>query len=165
VSERSRHDIVWSRAVRIDVSMVGRLTSESPTAHSHFHGSHWQRSGHDQLCGRHRARRGRWSWCPTPRRDTFTRRWCRFLRRPQVGFSVEAVAVASVDPKNTVYSASASSACPSFREVQRALLRLPYGLKEGNNEQAVSSDRIAPTPFLKSLACCWAICASAPRCF
>ena len=69
-------------------------------------------------------------------------------------FSVEAVARRILDPKNTVYSAKRLIGLP-FRsdEVQRALLRLPYGLKEGNNEQAVfiGPDRTYTIPEVSGL--------------
>ena len=53
-------------------------------------------------------------------------------------FSREGVARRIVDPKNTVYSAKRLIGL-SFRspEVQKAIARLPYELREGNNEQAV----------------------------
>jgi molecular chaperone DnaK len=69
-------------------------------------------------------------------------------------FSVEAVARRILDPKNTVYSAKRLIGLP-FRspEVQRALVRLPYELREGNNEQAVfdGPDRTYTMPEVSGL--------------
>ncbi len=69
-------------------------------------------------------------------------------------FSVEAVARRIVDPKNTVYSAKRLIGLP-FRseEVQKALMRLPYELSEGNNEQAVfiGPDRTYTIPEVSGL--------------
>jgi len=69
-------------------------------------------------------------------------------------FSVDAVARRISDPKNTVYSAKRLIGLP-FRspEVQRALIRLPYELREGNNEQAVfvGPDRTYTMPEVSGL--------------
>ncbi|HJX54722.1 MAG TPA: Hsp70 family protein [Polyangia bacterium] len=69
-------------------------------------------------------------------------------------FSVDAVARRILDPKNTVYSAKRLIGLP-FRsdEVQRALARLPYELREGNNEQAVfiGPDRTYTIPEVSGL--------------
>ena len=69
-------------------------------------------------------------------------------------FSVDAVARRILDPKNTVYSAKRLIGLP-FRsdEVQKALVRLPYELREGNNEQAVfiGPDRTYTIPEVSGL--------------
>jgi len=69
-------------------------------------------------------------------------------------FSLEAVARRIVDPKNTVYSAKRLIGLPFHsEEVQKALMRLPYGLSEGNNEQAVfiGPDRTYTIPEVSGL--------------
>ena len=54
-------------------------------------------------------------------------------------FSREGVARRIIDPKNTVFSAKRLIGLPFHsKEVQKAIGRLPYELREGNNEQAVS---------------------------
>jgi molecular chaperone DnaK len=69
-------------------------------------------------------------------------------------FSVDAVARRILDPRNTVYSAKRLIGLP-FRsdEVQKALFRLPYELREGNNEQAVfiGPDRTYTIPEVSGL--------------
>jgi molecular chaperone DnaK len=69
-------------------------------------------------------------------------------------FSREGVARRIVDPKNTVYSAKRLIGL-SFRspEVQKAIARLPYELREGNNEQAVfvGPDRTYTIPEVSGL--------------
>ena len=69
-------------------------------------------------------------------------------------FSREAVARRIMDPLNTVYSAKRLIGLP-FRseDVQRAISRLPYKLREGNNEQAVfiAPDRTYTIPEVSGL--------------
>ena len=69
-------------------------------------------------------------------------------------FSREAVARRIVDPKNTVFSGKRLIGL-SFRskEVQKAMARLPYELREGNNEQAVfvGPDRTYTIPEVSGL--------------
>ena len=69
-------------------------------------------------------------------------------------FSTDAVARRILDPKNTVYSAKRLIGL-RFRsdEVQKALVRLPYELNEGNNEQAVfiGPDRTYTIPEISGL--------------
>ena len=69
-------------------------------------------------------------------------------------FSREAVARRIIDPRNTVYSAKRLMGLP-FRsdEVQKAITRLPYQLREGNNEQAVfvGPDRTYTIPEVSGL--------------
>ncbi len=69
-------------------------------------------------------------------------------------FSREGVARRIIDPKNTVYSGKRLIGL-SFRskEVQRAVARLPYELREGNNEQAVfvGPDRTYTIPEVSGL--------------
>ncbi|MGD0835718.1 MAG: Hsp70 family protein [Polyangia bacterium] len=53
-------------------------------------------------------------------------------------FSHEAALRRITDPKNTVYSAKRLIGLPfRSKEVQRAIARLPYEVREGNNEQAI----------------------------
>ena len=69
-------------------------------------------------------------------------------------FSVDAVARRILDPRNTVYSAKRLIGL-SFQsdEVQRALQRLPYELRAGNNDQAVfvGPDRTYTIPEVSGL--------------
>jgi molecular chaperone DnaK len=69
-------------------------------------------------------------------------------------FSREAVARRIVDPRFTIYSAKRLIGLP-FRSdaVQRAIARLPYELREGNNEQAVfvGPDRTYTIPEISGL--------------
>src|ERR1019366_9184707 len=69
-------------------------------------------------------------------------------------FSREAVARRIVDPKYTVFSAKRLIGLPfRSKEVQRAIARLPYELREGNNEQAVfvAPDRVYTVPEVSGL--------------
>ena len=69
-------------------------------------------------------------------------------------FSVDAVARRILDPKNTVYSAKRLIGLPFHSdEVQKAIGRLPYELREGNNEQAVfiGPDRTYTIPEISGL--------------
>jgi molecular chaperone DnaK len=69
-------------------------------------------------------------------------------------FSREGVARRIVDPKNTVYSAKRLIGLPfRSKEVERAITRLPYELREGNNEQAVfvGPDRTYTIPEVSGL--------------
>ena len=69
-------------------------------------------------------------------------------------FSREGVARRIIDPKNTVYSGKRLIGL-SYRspEVQKAIARLPYELREGNNEQAVfvGPDRSYTIPEVSGL--------------
>jgi len=69
-------------------------------------------------------------------------------------FSREGVARRISDPKNTVYSAKRLIGLPfRSKEVQKAITRLPYELREGNNEQAVfvGPDRTYTIPEVSGL--------------
>jgi len=69
-------------------------------------------------------------------------------------FSREAVARRIVDPKYTVFSAKRLIGLAfQSKEVQRAIARLPYELREGNNEQAVfvAPDRAYTIPEVSGL--------------
>src|SRR5688572_17690070 len=70
-------------------------------------------------------------------------------------FSYEAIARRIVDPKFTVYSAKRLMGLP-YRsdEVAQASARLPYEVREGNNEQAVfvgPGDRTYTIPEISGL--------------